>query len=81
MQNALDIDPDLASIARETLFSTFRSLFIASGCDYIPFFSGIGKAAFLNTFYQYADFITGKQGYGHLSDIDKEVKGLWHLSD
>jgi hypothetical protein len=72
LQTALDNDPDLASIDRERLPSTLQMLFIVSGCDYTSYFAGIGKAAFLNAFYQYADFITGNKQEGSLSNNSTE---------
>ena len=73
MQRALDNDPDLASIPRENLFLTFQLLSIVSVIDYISYFCGIGKAAFLNVFYQHSPFIKGIQEDGHLSDINTEI--------
>ena len=72
LQIALDNDPDLASIDRERLPSTLQMLFIVSGCDYMSYFAGIGKAAFLNAFYHYSDFITGNKQEGSLSDSSSE---------
>lgn len=48
-------------------------IFICTGCDYISFFHGFGKASFLHTLYQYADFITSESmdTPGSLSDIDE----------
>lgn len=53
LQKALDDDPDFAGIPRESLANVFRVLFIVSGCDYVSFFPGLGKAAFMNAFCQY----------------------------
>ena len=72
LQTALDNDPDLASIDREQLPSTLQMLFIVSGCDYTSYFAGIGKAAFLNAFCQYSNFITGNKQEGCLSDSSSE---------
>ena len=66
---ALENDPDLASIDRERLPGM---LFIVSGCDYTLYFAGLGKAAFLNAFYQYSNFITGNNQEGSLSDNTNE---------
>ena len=44
----------------------FRCFFICSGCDYVSYFSGLGKVAFLNT-YQHAPFISRKMLPGILS--------------
>ena len=69
---ALEGDPDLASLPRDKLRIVMQMLFITSGCDYISFFSGFGKAAFLNIFFQHASFITGNQSNGLLSENSKE---------
>ncbi len=65
---ALDSDPDLATLSRSSLPSTCQMLFVCTGCDYISFFKGLGKASFLNAFYQYAPFICGNRLPGFLSD-------------
>ena len=43
----------------------------------MTYFAGLGKAAFLNAFYQYSDFITGNKQEGSLSDnsSESEIKG------
>ena len=46
-----------------------------SGCDYVSFFSEIGKATFLRYFFQYASFITSSEDQltpGTLADTDLE---------
>ena len=56
---ALDHDPDLSKIERDILPQVLQSLYVVSGCDYISFFSNMGKATFLRYFYQYSSFISG----------------------
>ena len=56
--NALDNDPDLSKIDPKILPQVLQTLYVVSGCDYISFFSNMGKATFLRYFYQYA-LITG----------------------
>ena len=67
---ALSSDPDLATVERSTLSRVLQALFVLSGCDYISFFSGIGKATFLRYFFQHAEFISGDSQFtqGSLSD-------------
>ncbi len=48
-------------------------LFITSGCDYVSF-SGHGKSAFFQVFFQHADFITGRSMPGSLSDSGEKNK-------
>ena len=38
-----------------------QQVYIVTGCDYVSYFSGIGKATFLNCFYQHADFILANE--------------------
>ena len=58
-----------------SLIYTIQTIFVATGCDYISFFSGIGKATFLRYFYQHAEFISsGKYNLpGTLADVDIEA--------
>ena len=59
--DALTNDPDLSSIEPALLPQIFQTLFVATGCDYTSFFSGIGKSTFLRYFSQHSQFITGGQ--------------------
>ena len=52
-------DPDLATLQQEKLPSIMLQLYAITGCDYISFTAGLGKATFLSHFYQHANFITG----------------------
>ena len=56
--NTLLHDPDLVSINPSILPRVIQSLYTLSGCDYISFFSQLGKATFLSDFFEYASFIT-----------------------
>jgi len=49
-----------------------QTLFVRTGCDYTSFFSQIGKAPFLQYFFQYAAFITGRESKCSLADTDLE---------
>ena len=68
---ALLNDPDLAHIDPILHPQILQTLFVVSGCDYISFFSRLGKATFLRYFYQYASFISsGNQTTpGTLADV------------
>ena len=63
----------------------FQTLFVATGCDYISFSSGIGKATFLHYFLQHAEFITSGRDNapGTLADVGLENNnfeaGFWHF--
>lgn len=64
---ALLHDTDLAPLPRTSVHSILQMLFICTGCDYISYFSGIGKVSFLNIFLQHARFISGDETQGLLS--------------
>ena len=72
---ALSDDPDLAYVPPPTLTSVLQTLFVVSGCDYISFFSGIGKASFLRCFFQHAQFITGNTNYTKGSLAEAQLDG------
>lgn len=55
---ALHSDPDLAHVPHAQRVSVIQAAYILTGCDYISYFKGIGKAFFFNTLFQYAKFIT-----------------------
>ena len=76
---ALYNDPDLAHIDPNLRPQILQTLFVVSGCDYISFFSRLGKATFLRYFYQYASFISsGNQtNPGTLADVARPTR--WGL--
>ena len=68
-------DPDLARIDHKILQQIIQTIYATTGCDYISFFSEIGKATFLRYFFQYAAFITAgsdPETPGTLADIQLE---------
>lgn len=68
----LDNDPDLALLPPEKRGTIPQTLFITSGSDYTSYFSGYGKASFLNTFFQNSTFITGNSMDGCLSQTRED---------
>ena len=54
-------DPDLSLVPQPLIPRVIQTLFIGSGCDYISFFVGLGKATIMKHFFQNAWFITGSQ--------------------
>ena len=48
----------LGVIPEQCQAQALQMLYVCTGCDYVFFFQGIGKASFLNTFFWYASFIT-----------------------
>lgn len=73
LMKALELDPDLANIPKPSLGKVFQMLYITSGCDYVSYFAGLGKAAFFNAFFQHASFITGQNMCGMLSNSSEDM--------
>ena len=48
--SAIKNDPDLATITKQKIPQIYQTLYAASGCDYVSFFSGISKVTFFKTF-------------------------------
>lgn len=64
--DVLKSDPDLCHIPDDDIPLTIQALFVSTGCDYTSFFSGIGKAFFLQVFLDQSTFIVGSHP-GHFS--------------
>ena len=47
--SAFQNGPDLAAVDPETIPSVMQMVFISTGCDFISFFNGLGKATFMAT--------------------------------
>ena len=58
----IDNDPELASVRRDALPKVLQCLYACTGCDYVSFFSGIGKTTFNKIFFKHASFICGENG-------------------
>ena len=50
--DALTRDPDMTHIPRTQVTAVFQAIFVSTGCDYVSFFSGIGKASFFKAFFR-----------------------------
>ena len=74
---ALINDPDLGTIQPSLLPSVIQMLYVCTGCDFISFFSGYGKASFMATLCEYCEFICSNSVYspGTLSNLDPESNG------
>ena len=66
-------DPDLAPLPQDLLGNIMLQLYIVTGCDFISYFSGIGKATFLNIFFQHAEFISVRLHCGNLSETSQST--------
>ena len=76
LYQALEKDPDLAALPKENLGVILQTLFICTGCDFISYFKTVGKATFLNNFFQNAEFICGPQLPGCLHDTKNPSNGF-----
>ena len=66
-------DPDLSSIPSTILPQVMQTLYAVTGCDFTSFFSGLGKISLMKSFFQHAEFITGTNNLGSLSNISLET--------
>ena len=73
-------DPDLASLPQTKLEHIMSQLYIVTGCDYISYTAGIGKATYLKHFFQHSEFISGCQITGCLSQTNKADMSMGFLS-
>ena len=71
--HALENDPDLAALPRLSIPIIMEMVYVCTGCDYVSFFHGLGKASFMNALYRCAEFITADKDNtpGSLSDFDE----------
>ena len=76
LHKALKHDPDLAGLEPAKISRILQTLFVCTGCDYISFFSGLGKATFLRYFFQHASFIIGAKAEGSLADIQLDTNNF-----
>ena len=76
--SALNNDPDLASIPYSLHPSVLQVLYICTGCDFISFFNGYGKALFMATFFEYCEFICSNSSLspGILADTSESSEGF-----
>ena len=77
LQEAVLRDPDLASIPTSNRAQVLQAVYVLSGCDFVSFFAGFGKAAFFKCLLMYSDFIAGQQLLpGDLSENTASEPGL-----
>ncbi len=77
---AIENDPDLFELLPSIRPQVLQSLYVTTGCDYISFFSGLGKASFLGTLFQYATFIAkGEDPPGSIGTVslDRDSPSLY----
>ena len=80
LPSALQNDSDFASLATETIPGIMVGLFAATGSDYTSYFKNIGKATFLNLFFQYSRFNSGNGMEGSLNEFNETTRESGFLS-
>jgi len=81
LNEALQTDQNLAVVPPEVKMKALQLLYIVTGCNYVSFFYSIGKAKFLQCFFQYAPFITSGTTYpGTLADAAPHSESLGFLA-
>jgi hypothetical protein len=73
---ALCTNLDLATLTSSDIGSIMVALYIATGSGFTSYFKSIGKASFLNIFFQLADFFSGKS----LNEFSETNKHMGFLS-
>jgi hypothetical protein len=76
---ALCTNLDLATLTSSDIGSIMVALYIATGSGFTSYFKSIGKASFLNIFFQLADFFSGKS-LNEFSETNKHM-GFYHFLD
>ena len=74
LESNLISDPDLSSISPTFLPQILQTLYAVTGCDYTPFFSGLGKITLMKSFFQHAEFINSTDYMGSLFNISLETE-------
>ena len=60
------------AIPEEHRPQALQTIYVCTGCDYISFFQGIGKASFLTSFFRFASFITDVSLLGSLGKVSPD---------
>ena len=82
LHSALCQDSDLVSLDKERIGKIIQVVFICSGCDFVSYFIGQGKASFYKIFFQYCRFISGQsdQSFGSLHQTNQDSRTLGLLA-
>ena len=77
--SAFHNDPELAALDPVAIPSVMQMVYICTGCDFISFFNGFGKATFMATLFEYSSFICSNTVYtpGMLSDCDPRLSIIY----
>ena len=74
LHDCLCDDPQLSTIHRDQIGRFILFVYTVSGCDYVSYFKGYGKAAFYKTAFQFSNFIWN----GGLVHNQSKVPGTFH---
>ena len=70
-------DDHLVCIPQENRTKVAQTVYIASGCDFVSYWVGLGKTRYFKAFFQCADFISGHRNpalYGCLSYTSEALR-------
>ena len=71
-------DSNLATLPESLFPLAMQVLYICSGCDFVSFLNGLGRASFLSTFFEYCGFIcsSSDRAPGLLTDTYSSAQGF-----
>ena len=78
--NGIKLDSNLSAVQEEHRCQSIQSLYVSTGCDYVSFFTGLGKASFLSAFFQYAKFIASGDPIGSIGHTQMDEPDASFLS-
>ena len=78
--NGIKLDSDLSAVQEEHRCQSIQSLYVSTDCDYVSFFTGLGKASFLSAFFQYAKFIASGDPIGSIGHTQMDEPDASFLS-
>lgn len=67
LHGCIQRDPDLAALPPEQRCKAMQTFYIATGCDFVSSFAGLGKKTFFKAFCANAAFVTGPLQVGSLA--------------
>ena len=74
---ALENDPDLGLLHSYDLIQILQRIYVCTGCDYVSFFSGIGKATFMRYFQHSVRSSVEAQTLAHWGILIYTATGSW----
>ncbi|XP_070574570.1 uncharacterized protein [Ptychodera flava] len=82
LTSVISSDIQLQRIPEKDVMKILQVLYIVSGCDYVSYFRGLGKKAFLDAFCKNAEFIAGMETFtpGKMHETDGNLRDLGLLA-